>query len=67
MKDKEDVEQFVKLIGLKMEWHEFTESLPMLSSIKILKQTKNKVKPYLKDAYVSVLTALRSSVKVVHP
>ena len=55
-KDKEDAEQFVKSIGLKMEWHEFTESIPMLSSIRILKQAEKKVKPYLKDAYVSVLT-----------
>ena len=56
-KNKDDAEQFVKPIGLKMEWHEFTESIPMLSSIKILKQTEKKVEPYLKDAYVSVLTA----------
>ena len=56
-KNKEEVEQFVKLIGLKIEWYEFTESIPILSSIKVLKQTENKVGSYLKDAYVSVLTA----------
>ena len=56
-KDKDDAEQFVKPIGLKMEWREFTESIPMLSSIRILKQTENNFKPYLKDAYVPVLTA----------
>lgn len=56
-KNKDYAEQFVKPIGLKMEWHEFTESLSMLSSIRVLKQTENKVGSYLKDAYVSVLTA----------
>lgn len=56
-KDKEEVEKFVRQMNLNIEWHEFIESISMLSSLNILKRTKKEVEPYLKDAYVSILTA----------
>lgn len=54
-KDKEHAEKFLKEIGFNIEWHEFTESLPLLSSPKKFNLTREETKKYLENAYVSII------------
>lgn len=56
-KDKRAVEQFLKTENLKIEWHDFVEALPMLSSKNNLDLKDNEVEKYLQNAYVGVITA----------
>ena len=55
-KDKSDVEQFLANSNLKIEWHDFTESVNMLSSKKLFNLTNEEVIPYLEHAYVEIIT-----------
>lgn len=54
-KDKSDVEEFLAKNNLKIEWHDFTESVDMLSSKKQFGLTDEEVVPYLEHAYVGII------------
>lgn len=54
-KDKKHVEQFLKEENLKIEWHDFAESIPMMSSKKYFKLSDIEVAKYLQNAYVSII------------
>jgi len=54
-KDKNDVEMFLGKNNLKIEWHDFTESIPLLSSKIKYGLTDEEIVPYLKNAYVSII------------
>lgn len=55
-KDQEEVEKFLKEESLKIEWHDFVESVPMLSSKEKFGLTDNEVEKYLQNAYVGIIT-----------
>lgn len=55
-KDKSDVEEFLAKNNLKIEWHDFTKSVDMLSSKKQFGLTNEEVIPYLEHAYVGIIT-----------
>lgn len=55
-KNKADVEKFLAKNNLKIEWHDFTESVDMLSSKKRFGLTNEEVGPYLEHAYVGIIT-----------
>ena len=54
-KDKNDVEMFLGKNNLKIQWHDFTESIPLLSSKIKYGLTDEEIVPYLKNAYVSII------------
>lgn len=55
-KDKSDVEEFLAKNNLKIEWHDFTESVDMLSSKKQFGLSNEQVIPYLENAYVGIIS-----------
>ncbi len=55
-KDKKEVEKFLKEENLKIKWHDFVESIPMLSSKQRFRIKDNEVKKYLQNAYVGIIT-----------
>lgn len=55
-KDKPDVEEFLAKNNLKIEWHDFTESVDMLSSKKQFGLSNEQVIPYLENAYVGIIS-----------
>jgi len=57
-KDQKEVEQFLKTENLKIEWHDFVEPIPMLSSKQRFRLTGNEVKKYLQNAYVGIIRVL---------
>ena len=61
-KDKSDVEKFLAKNNLKIEWHDFAESVDMLSSKKQFGLTNEEVIPYLEHAYVGIIT-MKTSVE----
>ena len=54
-RDKTHAEQFMREVGLNIEWHEFCESLDLLSSPKKMGVSLEETNKYLKDAYVTIL------------
>lgn len=54
-KDKNHVERFLKEENLKIEWHDFVESVPMLSSKERFGLNDVEVTKYLQNAYVGVI------------
>ena len=54
-KDKVEVEEFLAKNNLKIEWHDFTESVDMLSSKNKFGLTDKEVVPYLEHAYVGII------------
>lgn len=54
-KDKADVEEFLAKNNLQIEWHDFSESVEMLSSKKHFGLTNEEVIPYLENAYVGII------------
>ncbi len=54
-KDKKEVEEFLSEEELKIEWHDFVESLPMLSSKERFGLKNSEVKKYLQNAYVGII------------
>lgn len=57
-KDKSEAEEFLAKNNLKIEWHDFTESIDMLYSKKYFNLTNEEVVPYLQYAYVGVISIL---------
>lgn len=57
-KDKEEVERFLNKNNLTIEWHEFTESINMLSSKARFALIDEQVLPYLENAYVGIIRLL---------
>lgn len=56
-KDKKKVEKFLKSENLKIDWHDFVESIPMLSSKEKFKLKDCEVNKYLQNAYVGIIKA----------
>ena len=56
-KDQKEVEKFLKLENLQIEWHDFVEAVPMLSSKERFGITDSEVSKYLQDAYVGIIKA----------
>ena len=54
-KDREHVTKFFEEIGFEIEWHDFTEAKPMLSSPKILGIPEDEIDKYLKGAVEVVM------------
>lgn len=54
-KDKQHAEEFLKEIGLCIDWHEFTESLQLLSSPEKFNLSLEETKKFLENAYVSII------------
>ena len=54
-KDREHVTKFFEEIGFEIEWHDFTEAIPMLSSPKILGIPEDEIEKYLKGAVEVVM------------
>lgn len=54
-KDKKEVEKFLQEENLKIEWHDFVESTPMLSSKEKFGLKDSEVKKYLQNAYVGII------------
>ena len=47
--------KFFEEIGFEIEWHDFTEAIPMLSSPKILGIPEDEIEKYLKGAVEVVM------------
>jgi len=54
-KDKNHAEIFFNDLGFSIEWHEFTESIPLLFSPIKLNLNPEETRKYLENAYVSIL------------
>ena len=52
------------LHNFKIEWHDFTESVNMLSSKKQFGLTNEEIIPYLEHAYVGIITLKTNEVQL---
>lgn len=53
--DKKTVEKFLSEENLKIEWHDFVEALPLLTSKKKFGIKDSETKKYLQNAYVGII------------